>query len=395
MELKDLMDAVQAIAEKKDATAEDVQAVKSQLESFATKEAVSNMESKAADVLAQVDELKEQIADMEAKGNYSMDLQAQAKTFDLNAEVKSLIAENPQVNILEKGLTSADQASAGITIRTQYEAEVIKPMRERSAFLSRISHKPVLNEEYKRLVKIKDAEMRWGGENVANGSIANTGVQGYAEVTGTYGKAEAYPFVTSEMLHDSSINVMGDLAESVLDEIAVGINAAALNGDGNKKPKGMLRHIDGAAHEKFEVQEIGAAGALPKTTPALLKALRGIARSLKTGYRPGAVWMMNEAMRDELAGYVYTDGKSIINEDVTEMPDGRLLSKEIVVDCEMPDGVITYGDLAKGFTFLTVQGMTVMPNPYVAPGNVQVYHSLRVGTIVNDVQALKIIKLKA
>lgn len=125
----------------------------------------------------------------------------------------------------------------------------------------------------------------------------------------------------------------------------------------------------------------------------MVKQLRLIARALKTGYRQNAVWLMNEEMRDELAAYVYTDGKSIINEDLTEMPDGRLLGKAIVIDSAVPAGTILYGDFQRGFTFLTVEGMTVLPNPYLAPGNVQFYHSMRVGTIVGDVQAIKIVKL--
>lgn len=390
METNELFEQVSSEVKSMQATqATALEAVKAQ--GKADLEAAAQ-ESKDA-FYAQFEELKEQISDINAKGNFAME--SQEKTFDLNAEVKSLAVANPSQDIMTKGLVRTDGESAGVTIRTQYEAGIIKPLREQSAFLSRISHKAVTNEDYKRLVKIKDAEMRWGGENTANGTIANTGVQGYAEVSGSYGKAEAYPFITNEMMNDSEFDLVSELSESVLAEIAIGVNKAALNGDGVKKPLGLLQHTTGAAHEQFEVLEIGALSVLPKTTPLMVKALRGIVRSLKTGYRPSAVWMMNEEMRDALAAFVYTDGKSIINEDITEMPEGKLLGKEIVIDSEMPDGSIVFGDLAKGFTFLSVQGMQVLPNPYVAPGNTQFYHSLRVGTIVGDVQAVKIVKLKA
>ncbi|CED59845.1 phage major capsid protein [Moritella viscosa] len=333
------------------------------------------------------------LSDQQAKGNFSME--SNAKTFDLNAEVKSLTLANPSQDILSKGLTTADQASAGVTIRTAYAAGIVKPLRENSAFLSRIAHQSVANEDYKRLVKTGDAEMRWGGENVSNSALGNTGVQSYAEVTGTFGKAEAYPFVTSEMVNDSAFDLVSELSESVIAEIGAGVNKAALNGDGVKKPLGLLQRTAGAAHEAFSASEIGASNALPSTTANTVKALRSIVRSVKTGYRANAVWMMNEEMRDAIAGKVYSDGRSIINEDVTEMPDGKLLGKEIVIDSEMPNGVIVFGELAKAFTFLTVEGLVVQPNPYVAPGNVQYYHSLRVGTIVNDVQAIVIVTLKA
>ncbi|MEZ8138171.1 phage major capsid protein [Vibrio splendidus] len=393
MDFTELKEAVEAIAQKKEATAEELAEVKGQLDEFVNKSALQELATKNADLANTVEELKEQIADMEVKGHYSMN--AQTKTFDLNTEVKSLAVKNPQTDILEKGLTTVDAESAGITIRTQYEQGIIKPLKERSAFLSRIGSRAVPNEDFKRLVKIKDADFRWGGENTANGTIANTGVQGYAEVTGTYGKAEAYPFITDEMLHDSEFDLVAELSESVLDEIADGIALAALKGDGNKKPKGLMAHTTGAAHEKFEVLEVGATGKLGGNTAAAVKALRSIVRTLKPGYRTNAVWMMNEEQRDILAGFTYADGKSIINEDITEMPEGRLLGKEIVVDPNMAVGEMVFGDLNRGFTLLNVQSMKVLPNPYVAPGNTQFYHAIRVGTIVNDVQAVKIVKIKA
>ncbi|MCR9961522.1 phage major capsid protein [Vibrio alginolyticus] len=397
MDFTELKEAVEAIAQKKEATAEELAEVKGQLDEFVNKSALQELATKNADLANTVEELKEQIADMEVKGHYSMN--AQTHSFDLNSEVKSLALANPQADILSKanneGLMRTDAESAGITIRTQYEQGIIKPLKERSAFLSRIGSRAVPNEDFKRLVKIKDADFRWGGENTANGTIANTGVQGYAEVTGTYGKAEAYPFITDEMLHDSEFNLVAELSESVLDEIADGIALAALKGDGNKKPKGLMAHTTGAAHEKFEVLEVGATGKLGANTAAAIKALRSIVRALKPGYRANAVWMMNEEQRDILAGFTYADGKSIINEDITEMPEGRLLGKEIVIDPNMAVGEMVFGDLNRGFTLLNVQGMKVLPNPYVAPGNTQFYHAIRVGTIVNDVQAVKIVKIKA
>ncbi|EIU7855885.1 phage major capsid protein [Vibrio parahaemolyticus] len=397
MDFTELKEAVEAIAQKKEATAEELAEVKGQLDEFVNKSALQELATKNADLANTVEELKEKIADMEVKGHYSMN--AQTKTFDLNTEVKSLTLANPQADILSKanneGLMRTDAESAGVTIRTQYEQGIIKPLKERSAFLSCIGSRAVPNEDFKRLVKIKDADFRWGGENMANGTIANTGVQGYAEVTGTYGKAEAYPFITDEMLHDSEFNLVAELSESVLDEIADGIALAALKGDGNKKPKGLMAHTTGAAHEKFEVLEVGATGKLGANTAAAIKALRSIVRALKPGYRANAVWMMNEEQRDILAGFTYADGKSIINEDITEMPEGRLLGKEIIIDPNMTVGEMVFGDLNRGFTLLNVQGMKVLPNPYVAPGNTQFYHAIRVGTIVNDVQAVKIVKIKA
>lgn len=391
LDLKQLQDAVTTVVTSKEQTDASINEVKSALTTLATKDAVEQLQTKNAALESTIDDLQEAIANLEVKGHYNME--TQSKTFNLNTELKSLAIANPQVDILSKGLTTQSAASASVTIRTEYEAGIIKPLRERSAFLSLIGAKTVQSTDFKRLVKISGAEMRWGGENVANGGIATTGVQGYAEVMGTYGKAEAHPFVTNEMLHDSAFDLQAELSEAVLEEIAIGINDAALNGDGNKKPKGLLAHVTGAAHEKFEVLTVGAASKLPVATKDMVKQLRLIARALKTGYRQNAVWLMNEEMRDELAAYVYTDGKSIINEDLTEMPDGRLLGKAIVIDSAVPAGTILYGDFQRGFTFLTVEGMTVLPNPYLAPGNVQFYHSMRVGTIVGDVQAIKIVKL--
>jgi len=391
MELTEIMVAVQELATKKDTSIEEIAQVKSQLQAFETKGA--DAQTKTSAIEAELLELKESFLDLETKGHYNMDVE-NTKAFDMNIELKSLAKANPQADILSKGLTS-EASSAGATIRTEYEAGIVKPLREQSAFLSLIGHKSIPSEDYKRLVRVSNAGMRWAGENVNNSDIANTGTQAYAEVTGVFGKAEAYPFVTQEMLDDSAFDLQSELSESVIEEIGDGVAKAALAGDGVKKPKGLLATTTGADHEKFEVLTVGAAGKFGANTTAAVKSLRTIARSLKTGYRANAKWLMSEETRDTVLAFVYADGKSIINEDLTEMPDGRLLGKEIVIDSNMPENEIVYGDFERGFTFLTVRGLSVLPNPYAKAGNVQFYHAMRVGTMVNDTQALKIVKLKA
>jgi HK97 family phage major capsid protein len=397
LETKQLQDAVQTVIDSKLQTEQQITEVKSTLETLATKDSVEQLQTKNTNLESTIDDLKEQVANLEVKGHYNMET-PQAKTFNLNTELKSHVrglSKQEDIFAVKAGMNTQDQASAGVTIRTEYEAGIIKPLRERSAFLGLMSHKTVSAATYKRLVRIKGAEMRWGGENVGAVVLGNTGVPGYSEVEGSFGKAEAKPYITTEMINDGAFDLVGELYETVTDEMAVGINRAMLLGDGVKQPLGFLNRTTGAAHEKFEVLEIGAAGALPAKTADFVKAIRAVMRQLGTGYRPNAKFVMNEAMRDAVAGYVYTDGRSVLQYDITDAPEGQLLSKSIIVDCEMPDDTFIYGDIAQAFTSLTVEGLSCLVNPFAADGVVSFYHSMRVGTIVGDVNAAKIVKIKA
>ncbi|HFQ5192753.1 TPA: hypothetical protein ACGVAG_000812 [Vibrio vulnificus] len=85
MDFTELKEAVEAIAQKKEATAEELAEVKGQLNEFVNKSALQELATKNADLANTVEELKEQIADMEVKGHYSMN--AQTHSFDLNSEV--------------------------------------------------------------------------------------------------------------------------------------------------------------------------------------------------------------------------------------------------------------------------------------------------------------------
>lgn len=383
MELSEIMKAVEDIAAKKDATAEEVSVIKSQLEALNTATEEVNL------IKSQLETLSDEIA----KGKNTMTTQAPAQATDLNKSFREAARAAQGGNVLEKGLTTeADNGEA--TIHDQYSAEIIKELRNEHPFLSVVDFKVHAQAGFKNTVNVGGVTASWAGENVGNSEVGNTDGSAYRQISAVYGKLEAYPFITNELVRDSAYDVVADLKDDVSAKYGEDVVAAAISGNGTDKPLGLFSQTSAAgAYNKFKKLTIAAADHADAVTAK--KAIRKIVRAVKAADRNNAVFLMNSELRDYLAGLVDPQGRSLIDDNIADAPEGRLQGKDIVIDESCPAMELSFGNHKRAFMVIAVQGLEVIEDKITVKGNTQYYHAATFGSVMADSKAIVVAKFAA
>ena len=194
---------------------------------------------------------------------------------------------------------------------------------------------------------------------------------------------------TQQLLDDSAIDVEGWLAKEIADQFAVAEGTAFITGTGVNQPKGILATGTGIATVAG-----GSAAALDKSD-----ALISLVYALKAGHRQGSVFLGNSAteatirkLKDTTGNYLWAPG---LNGE-----RGKLLGYEFFNDENMPDVAanatpLAFGNFQNGYTIADRTSYTLVRDPYTNKPYVMFYVTARVGGVVTDAEALKLLKIAA
>lgn len=210
----------------------------------------------------------------------------------------------------------------------------------------------------------------------------------------------ANPKVTQKMLDDAAFNIEGWLSNKTNDIITRTENTAFINGDGNKKPKGILSYSNWAVADTYErnkVEQInsGVNGQFVADT------IIDIQNTLKPSYQANAIWGIKRQSWREIAKLKDGQGRYLL--DMDAFKNGfmlRLLGKPVIFMTDM-DAIATdalamvYGDFRQAYVIVDRLGLRVLRDPYTSKPYVQFYTTKRVGGGVKNFEAYKIYKLAA
>jgi HK97 family phage major capsid protein/HK97 family phage prohead protease len=214
----------------------------------------------------------------------------------------------------------------------------------------------------------------------------------------------AKPRATQKLLDDAKVDVEAWLIRGVADRMARMETAAFVNGDGNNKPTGFLRHqrCDIAEHNSQAIGTLnsGVDGDFPEQKPADL--LIDLMQSLKTKYLRGACWVMSRSamaavrkLKDPATGhYLWQPG---LGGSVS-----TLLGYPVEVCDEMPAlqggqaaTAIAFGNFQEAYQIVDRSGMHILRDPYSAKPYVEFYITKRTGGAVVNPEALKLLSFQA
>ncbi|PKQ78084.1 phage major capsid protein [Aeromonas sobria] len=410
MDLNEILGSVQALVESKSATNADIESIKTAIaeyetktSSFADKSEVTSVSEEVQTQAQEIKSLKEQLETIEiafTKGQSMSSQTPEIKTADIKNSIKAAILEG-RVGEIKAVVTTADAGYAPL-FQKGWEAEILKRLMDYSPILSHVGITKVdTAKNSDKRIQVSVAGARVGVENTANASIAHTSIAAYDWLRATFSKIEAMPIITAEAIQDGDFN-LADIEEDLQISFGVLQAAWALNGNGSTLT-GVLARCSSAladATRPFTAYQTATPDPLKfcvvnKDTIAQLQATK---RSLATPYRKNAKWFMNEETFDVLSGMTDANGSPLIKDLLVEGAEGRLMGYPVVIDPTLVSfnvsGVsILFGDVAQAFKVFNVGDMTVrVDQPANLGGNVQFYHSLRVGERMNDCNALKAIK---
>jgi len=195
---------------------------------------------------------------------------------------------------------------------------------------------------------------------------------------------------------------MGEVARQFAESEGV----AFLKGDGSNKPVGILNGLDLSAsaaasdvNGTYEVINAAVDGALGSDDQDIIDNLRAVVLACTTGYLAGAKWMMNRETHNALVNLRTADGDYYLQRDIVNAAADKLFGFDIVINEDM-DGIpattgdacpILFGNFQRAYQIVDRVGVSMMRDPYTQPGAVSFYTRKRVGSMVLDASALKVV----
>ena len=299
-------------------------------------------------------------------------------------------------------LQISTDAQGGYALPEELRQEIIRIEHEISPLRQVCSVASAATTDVKQLVSIGDAASGWVGET---DSRAQTNSPELAQRTATFGEVYARPRVYQHLIEDGFFNVEDWLLGEVARQFAEAEGTAFLSGNGTNKPVGILNGLtltaDAAASDAngtFQVLNTGVNNALGSTDAGIIEFLRTVVKSVRTGYLPGAVWMMNRATHHALVNLTDGNGEYFLQRDLTSAMADRLFGYRIVINEDMDDidesaasAPIMFGDFSRAFQIVDRVDVSMLRDPYTNPGSVMFYTRKRVGSMVLDAQAVKVV----
>lgn len=376
-----------------------------------TKATATDLEAVKSESEAQIKSLTEKLEVLEAKSSRPT-LSTKSVKETNTMENKDLLGTFARKGVDGLRAKAADvqisvDAQGGFALPTEVASSIIALQHERSPIRSLVGGISTSTTDYSQLVSIGGAASGWVGETAAR---ANTGSPELAKISAVFGEVYASPKAYQHVLEDSFFNVEAWLAAEVAREFSEQENQAFLDGNGTNKPVGILNGLDTTAaytagdatrdFGKYQVIKSGEAASLGATSDAVINLLRSVVLNTKTGYLAGSKFMMNRATHNVLVDLKTTDGEYFLQRNITEAAASRIFGFEIVINDDMADiGAgnmpIIFGDFGAGYQVVDRVGVSMLRDPYSAHGAVSFYTRKRVGSMLLNTEALKVIAIEA
>jgi len=321
-----------------------------------------------------------------------------------------------------KAVSIGTTTAGGHAVPEVISRQIDKKLLDISNVLPYVRTVNVGTSDYKELVDVRGSTSGWVGED-GNSPLQNraeTSTPSIQQVAPTFGMVYAYPKATEESIQDVFFNVQQWLIDCAAEDFAQAIGAAVISGSGSNRPTGFLNGTpvstddDGASPERafgtLQYVATGKAGAFPDpfnlnsspqvTTPQGDFLINTVYK-LKAGYRRNAMWAMNKATLAAVRKFRDGDGAYYWQPSIQAGQPSSLLGFPVLEWEDMPDVgsntfPIAFGDFRAGYTFCNRVGTSITVDDNITdPGFVKYYIRRRVGGILRNDDAIKVVKCAA
>lgn len=254
----------------------------------------------------------------------------------------------------------------------------------------------ISTDTFKKLVNMGGAASGWVGETDSRPETATPTLR---ELVFNTAEIYANPAATQTLLDDSRVDIAQWLASEVSIEFAEKEGAAFINGDGVKKPRGILQYdtVENGSYSWGNVGFVvsGAAAGFAASDPA--DAIINLLYSLKQQYRNGATWLTSDAVMGTIRKFKDGDGNYLWAPPSGPEKVATILGKPVSTDDNMPAlGAnafpLAFGNFQRAYLIIDRFGIRVLRDPYTNKPYVHFYTTKRVGGGVQNFEALKLLK---
>lgn len=285
----------------------------------------------------------------------------------------------------------------GFLVPPDMNGRIVTRLYERSAMRGLVNVQATTASELEGIADTADVDAGWRGETEPVTVTTNTQLGRYSiQVEEMW----AQPRASTRLIADAAVNVEAWVADKIGDRFGRLEGAAVVNGDGIKKPRGILQYPTAVTADAsrawgtIQRRGTGASGAIG-TNP--YDVLIDLTMDLKPMYRGNASWL---AARSTYAAYRKakdTTGQYLWQPPVQAGMPATMLGYPIVEAEDMPalaanSDSLAFGDFREGYTLVQRAGITILRDPYTAKGWVNFYATARIGGGVVNSEAIKILR---
>lgn len=243
---------------------------------------------------------------------------------------------------------------------------------------------------YDVLVDREGIDTEWVGETGARNQAA---AQTVDRISIPLHELSALPKASQRLLDDAAFDVEGWLAGRIAQSFSKAEAAAFVDGDGNDKPLGVLRHpIGNTSSGQIGYVVTGMSGGFAGSD-----ALVDLVYALGAEYRANGTFVMNSQTAGRVRKLKDGDGRFMWTDGIAAGEPARLLGYPVLIAEAMPDIAadshsIAFGDFRAGYTIAERPDLRILRDPYSAKPHVLFYATKRVGGGVTDFDAIKLLK---
>ena len=341
---------------------------------------------------AEISDLKKQIAQLSNPINGTAQTEDPSKQYE--KDFHNYLKTGNALNLRAAG-SEGTNANGGYVCPDGIDKRVVELLTPRSTIRRNATIIQAAGKNYQRPYKKTGISSGWIGET---GSRPATDAQEYDVITATVGELYAFPQYTQNFLADTWYNFEEGFARDLAITFADKEETAFITGDGSNKPNGILQELreakDDTQRTWNKLQQINTESA----TGITLNSLYAIKDSLNYAYRSNAKWYMSTSTYTALQ-QTLVDGehRGIFGRgDVSQNMPETLLGYPIEIDDYMPAVAanacpIIFGDMRQGYAILERPGIGVLRDMYSNKPYIGLYSIKRVGGLVQDYRALKVL----
>lgn len=247
------------------------------------------------------------------------------------------------------------------------------------------------------LVNRNDASSAWVGETDTRNGTTEPTVDLRAP---TYGTVLGYVEATEELLLDSAIDIRSWFTNACAQQIAQAEGASFIAGNGTNKPTGFLAGptpvtTGDAARASGTLQYVASGSAAAIT----VDSLSDLFFATKAQHRQSGSWLMSSATAAAIAKLKDGDGRSIWQASLSADNPSALLGRPVFYAEDMPAVAsnafpVAFGNFSAGYLIADSGALRITIDDNVtAPGFVKFYVRRRVGGVIYDSEAIKLLKI--
>lgn len=294
----------------------------------------------------------------------------------------------------QKAMQIGSDPDGGYAVPEELDRNIISALRDEVIMRQECNVVSVGTPNYKRLVNMGGTGSGWVGETDAR---PETSTSKLGTIEPVWGEIYGNPAATQTMLDDAFFNVEQFITGELTTEFAAQEDAAFTSGDGSKKPKGLLAY--GSDDKADKERDWGKLQHLLLKKPTELTAdeVMKLIYTLRKPYRNGAKFMMNNntlfkvrTLKDSQGNYLWQPGLQL--GQPSALLGYGIAENEQFADMAAGAVPLAFGNFRRCYTILDRIGIRMLRDPYTNKPFVHFYTTKRVGSMMVDSNAVKLLK---